>query len=165
MGCPSLSGSATSAHPGVVGRASQRIGSTGCRGAGYGQRVCFYATHVYKLHFVCVDCRVSFKHYRWPIRVHSCPRCRKPLTCAGHDFAAPRRNDVKRWSVVRAILAEGLRFDERDGCGCSREPKFRPRSRAQLRERQIASKRLEVPLAVMLARRDPQQPETRDEKV
>ncbi|WP_267889591.1 MULTISPECIES: hypothetical protein [unclassified Streptomyces] len=27
-----------------------------------------------------------------------------PMSCAGHDFAAPRRSDRKAWSVVAVVL-------------------------------------------------------------
>ncbi|MEZ0089559.1 hypothetical protein [Streptacidiphilus sp. EB129] len=125
--------------------------------------MCFYAMHPYPLHYVCVGCRLSFKHHPWPARSHVCPDCRGQLICAGHDFAAPRRADTNAWSVVAAVLAEGLRYDERPGCGCSRLPSFRPRTKAQVRARRRAAERLSLPLSVTLARRDPFTPEPRDE--
>ncbi|PYC75865.1 hypothetical protein C7C46_23380 [Streptomyces tateyamensis] len=92
-----------------------------------------------------------------------CPGCRQPLALAGYDFAAPRRRDTKAWSVVAAVLAEGLTYDHRPGCGCSRVPSYRPRTRAQLRIRRRAAKQLGLPLSVTLARRDAFTPESRDE--
>ncbi|AUY53855.1 hypothetical protein EH183_00420 [Streptomyces sp. CB01881] len=93
-----------------------------------------------------------------------CPGCREPLVFAGYDFAAPRRRDKKAWSVVATVLAEGLTYDHRPGCGCSRLPSFRPRTRAQVRVRRHAAERLGLPLSVTLARRDAFTPENRDEQ-
>ncbi|WP_405526342.1 hypothetical protein OG592_02425 [Streptomyces avidinii] len=86
------------------------------------------------------------------------------VTAAGYDFAAPRRRDTKAWSVVAAVLAEGLTYDHRPGCGCSRLPSFRPRTQAQVRVRRRAAERLGLPLSVTLARRDAFTPESRDEQ-
>ncbi|MGV9318756.1 hypothetical protein [Streptomyces sp. NPDC003660] len=115
--------------------------------------MCRYAVTPYKLHYACLSCRVSFK--RHADREHACPNCARPLVCAGRDFAPPRRRDVAGWSVVAAVLGEGLRFDGRSGCGCAKEPKYRPRTRAELRVRRIVASRDGVPLAEVLARVDP----------
>ncbi|MEV4927486.1 hypothetical protein [Streptomyces roseoverticillatus] len=80
------------------------------------------------------------------------------MVCAGRDFAAPRRHDKKAWSVVAAVLGEGLRYEGREPCGCGKEPKFRPRTRAQLRARRIAADRAGAPLAETLAWPDPYSP-------
>ncbi|WP_406863948.1 hypothetical protein ABZO31_27355 [Streptomyces sp. HUAS MG47] len=115
--------------------------------------MCVYAMTSYKLHYACVSCRVSFKrHPPEPDTRHSCPNCSAPLLCAGHDFAAPPRRDTRAWSVVAALLAEGLRYEGRTTCGCSREPKPRPRSRAELRADRTAAERAGVPLAELLGR-------------
>ncbi|WP_406405471.1 hypothetical protein [Streptomyces sp. NBC_01643] len=80
------------------------------------------------------------------------------MVCAGHDFAAPRRRDSKAWTVVAAVLNAGLRYEGREPCGCGKEPKFRPRTRTQLRARRIAAARTGTPLADMLGRADLQAP-------
>ncbi|MFB9907068.1 hypothetical protein [Allokutzneria oryzae] len=117
--------------------------------------MCFYAFAHYKLHYVCVACRVSFKkHHPAPNTEHLCPNCAAPLLCAGHDFAAPSRNDVRAWSVVATVLGEGLRYDGLTPCGCGKEPKYRPRTRAEVRTRRVAAQREGVPLSETLARRD-----------
>ncbi|GAA2086011.1 hypothetical protein GCM10009759_06360 [Kitasatospora saccharophila] len=126
--------------------------------------MCYHASNGALGHYVCVACRLSFKGSPWPIRKQVCPGCRGELVFAGHDFAAPRRRDTKAWSVVAAVLAEGLTYDHRPGCGCTRLPSFRPRTRAQVRARRRAAERLGVPLAVALARRDALTPEARDEQ-
>ncbi|MCX4461395.1 hypothetical protein OOK58_01615 [Streptomyces sp. NBC_01728] len=119
--------------------------------------MCYYAERPYKLHYVCVPCRVAFKQHPGP-GGHRCNRCAEPMLCAGHDFAAPRRQDTKAWTVVAAVLDAGLRYEGREPCGCGREPKFRPRTRAQLRARRIAAARTGTPLAEMLGREDPLTP-------
>lgn len=105
----------------------------------------------YKLHYACVSCRVSFKrHPADEGREHACPNCARPLLCAGHDFAPPPRRDARAWSVVAAVLAEGLRYEGRSPCGCTREPEPRPRTRAELRADRIAAERAGVSLAERL---------------
>jgi hypothetical protein len=112
----------------------------------------------YKLHYACVTCRVSFKQHADPERERPCPNCARPLVCAGHDFAPPPRRDVRGWSVVAAVLGEGLRYEGRLVCGCGKEPKFRPRTRCELRTRQIAASRAGLPLSETLSRVDPLTP-------
>ncbi|MFI6313663.1 hypothetical protein ACIBEK_26475 [Nocardia fusca] len=77
------------------------------------------------------------------------------MYCAGPDFAAPGRNDRATWSVVAAVLSAGVRYDGYDSCGCGRDRKFRPRTRAELRARRKYAARHELPLADALSRRDP----------
>jgi hypothetical protein len=81
------------------------------------------------------------------------------MVCAGRDFAASRRRDRRAWSVVGVVLAAGLRYEGFEACGCGREPKFRPRTRAQVRARRIAAARAGVPLAETLGRVEPTEPD------
>ncbi|MFG2589927.1 hypothetical protein OG379_32795 [Streptomyces sp. NBC_01166] len=117
--------------------------------------MCFYGMTYYKVHYACVPCRVSFKQHAYQGREHRCPNCARPLTCAGHDFAPPPRRDVRGWSVVAAVLGEGLRYEGRSACGCDREPRYRPRTRAELRARRAVAARDALPLAEALSRPDP----------
>ncbi|MFI0895546.1 hypothetical protein [Streptomyces sp. NPDC020983] len=117
--------------------------------------MCFYAVAHYKTHFVCVRCRVSFKRHWSGEREQHCPNCGRPMACAGHDFAAPRRRDVRGWSVVEVVLRAGLRYEGLSGCGCSKEPEYRPRTRAQVRARRAVAAREGAPLAEVLARPEP----------
>ncbi|CAL9325313.1 hypothetical protein [Streptomyces sp. SudanB182_2057] len=119
--------------------------------------MCTYAFVHYKLHYACVSCRIGFKRHPRD-GGHTCPRCAAPLLCAGHDFATPRRNDRKAWSVVAAVLGAGLRYEGFEPCGCGRDPKFRPRTRAQVRARRLVAARTGVPLAELLGRADPLAP-------
>ncbi|WP_282204658.1 hypothetical protein [Kitasatospora fiedleri] len=118
--------------------------------------MCTYASGPDKLHYACVRCRISFKRHH-AAAGHACPECARPLRCAGHDFAAPRRRDRRAWSVVAVVLAAGLRYEGFEPCGCRREPKFRPRTRAQVRARRIVAARTGAPLADLLGRADPLQ--------
>ncbi len=108
----------------------------------------------YRVHYVCVPCRSSAKQ-PWDGVAHPCPRCRERMVPAGHDFAAPRRRDTSGWKAVAAVLGEGLRYEGFQTCGCGREPKFRPRTSAQVRLRRRLATRRAVPMATMLAARDP----------
>jgi hypothetical protein len=77
------------------------------------------------------------------------------MLLAGHDFAAPRRHDKSGWAAVAAVLAAGLRYDGFETCGCSRDPEFRPRTAAQVRQRLRLADRTGVGIAAALAARDP----------
>lgn len=112
----------------------------------------------YKLHYACVACRVSFKQHADERRSHLCPNCALPLVCAGHDFAPPPRRDVRAWSVVAAVLGEGLRYEGLSPCGCGKEPRYRPRTRADLRARRTVAARDGLPLSEALSRPDPSTP-------
>lgn len=116
--------------------------------------MCRYAELPYKVHYVCVPCRKSHK-YRWDGAKRWCPVCRRPMVFAGHDFAAPRRRDDSRWAAVAAVLAAGLRYEGFQTCGCGREPKFRPRTNADVRARLRVAERMGVPENEALAARDP----------
>jgi DNA-directed RNA polymerase subunit RPC12/RpoP len=120
--------------------------------------VCLNAVTDHKLHYACVTCRVSFKRHPTAGRRHPCPNCGSPLACAGHDFAPPPRRDVRGWSVVAAVLGEGLRYEGRTACGCGKEPRYRPRTRAELRARRAVAAREGLPLSETLSRPDPQAP-------
>ena len=73
----------------------------------------------------------------------------------GHDFAARRRRDDSGWTAVASVLTAGLRYEGFETCGCSREPKFRPCTSAQVRQRSQLAARNRVPIAEALAARDP----------
>jgi hypothetical protein len=77
------------------------------------------------------------------------------MVFAGHDFAAPRRRDDSGWAVVAAVLAAGLRYEGFETCGCGRKPKFRPRTKADVRARRRVAERMGVPESEALAARDP----------
>ncbi|MFJ3660746.1 hypothetical protein ACIPPM_09770 [Streptomyces sp. NPDC090119] len=124
--------------------------------------MCFYAMAQYKPHYACVSCRISFKQAAYAAdRARRCPNCAGPLVCAGYDFAPPPRRDVRAWSVVAAVLGEGLRYEGRDACGCGKEPKYRPRTRAELRARRVVAAREGLPLAETLSRPEPSTPDRR----
>ncbi|MBR7836435.1 hypothetical protein KDL01_24370 [Actinospica durhamensis] len=116
--------------------------------------MCRYADVTYKVHYVCVPCRRSSKH-AWNAAEHRCPTCAVPMACAGHDFAAPRRQDPDGWAAVAAVLAAGLRYDGFVLCGCNFDPKFRPRTRAEVRARLRIAERSGLSAAEALGRRDP----------
>jgi hypothetical protein len=114
--------------------------------------MCRYAFTPGKLHFACVRCRITFKRHPPPADAapHTCPRCSRATQCAGRDFAAPRRADVKAWAVVAELLEAGLRFEGFEPCGCGREPKARPRTRRELVGFRVEAARLGVPLRELL---------------
>lgn len=86
--------------------------------------------------YVCLSCRVSFKHSEQ--REYPCPRCRRPLLLAGDAFEAPPRRDRGAWRVVGVLLHAGL--DWRQAC-CGCGPGYRPRSLREVRERLAYARR------------------------
>lgn len=123
-------------------------------GRWYRAVMCRYATTVYKVHYVCLPCCRSHKH-SWDSAEHLCTSCRRPMVFAGHDFATPRRRDDSGWAAVEAVLIAGLRYEGFSTCGCSREPGFRPRTKAQVRARLRVARRNGVAQVEALAARDP----------
>ena len=111
--------------------------------------MCRYA-ELNKVHYVCLACRRSCKYWWGQIQPGT-----QPMINAGHDFAPPRRRDKAGWAVVAAVLGAGLRYEGFVYCGCSREPKFRPRTKAQVRARRRLAARTGADEAAMLAARDP----------
>ena len=77
------------------------------------------------------------------------------MVFAGHDFAAPRRQDTSGWGAVAAVLTAGLRYEGFETCGCRREPKFRPRTTARVRQLRRLAARNGITEAAGLAARDP----------
>ena len=85
--------------------------------------MCRYSDHNYRTHYICLDCRKTFKHRRpWPQRDMPCPQCGQPMRDAGRDFRAPRLQDRRSWRVVATLLRSGVHFDS---CGCY-GPGYRP---------------------------------------
>lgn len=115
--------------------------------------VCRYAMVVYKVHYVCVPCRQSHK-LPWDGAEHLCTRCRTPMVYAGHDFAAPRKADDRRWAAVTAVLEAGMRYEGFATCGCSKNPAYRPNTSAQVRARRRVGARKGLTDAEALTLRD-----------
>lgn len=61
---------------------------------------------------------------------------------------------------MAAVLGEGLRYEGLSVCGCGKEPKYRPRTRAELRVRRTVAARDGLPLSEALSRPDPLTPLT-----
>lgn len=116
--------------------------------------MCWYAQIRPRTHYVCTGCRRSVKSW-WARTGVVCTECRGVMVNAGPDFAAPRRRDDGRWRAVEAVLAAGLRYDGRDGCGCGADPKPRPRTSAQVRRLRRAADRAGRTRAEALALPDP----------
>ncbi|GGL45351.1 hypothetical protein GCM10011588_70090 [Nocardia jinanensis] len=86
---------------------------------------------------------------------YGCPRCGNEIHCAGPNFAALTRSDKPEWPDAAAILTAGPRFHGYEPCGCGREPKYPPRTRAELRARSIHAARHASPPAAAQTRRNP----------
>uniref|UniRef100_A0AAU2JQ43 Deoxyxylulose-5-phosphate synthase n=1 Tax=Streptomyces sp. NBC_00049 TaxID=2903617 RepID=A0AAU2JQ43_9ACTN len=92
--------------------------------------------------YVCLSCRVSFKHTGH--RAYRCPRCRRELFLAGDAFEAPPRRDRDAWRVLTVLLNAGVDFRQAC-CGCG--PGYRPRTLREVRERLTTAGRTGEPVA------------------
>jgi NAD-dependent SIR2 family protein deacetylase len=97
--------------------------------------VCRYGEYgPYKVPFACFDCQKVFKQTNLlelpknqqpqpgESRICKCPQCGKPMSNMGHDFKAPKQNDLKQWEKVRLLYEHGFAYHS---CGCG-GPGFRP---------------------------------------
>lgn len=89
----------------------------------------------YKLHYACFGCRKVFKRRLWlDIKKGNaqdearCPQCRKLMANMGLDFAAPPKNDVKKWEHLKNLYQVGITFHS---CGCT-GPGYIPRDKEQM---------------------------------
>ncbi|MFN6962733.1 MAG: hypothetical protein ACK4S4_03085 [Pyrinomonadaceae bacterium] len=78
----------------------------------------FLANTRASVHFVCFDCRVSFRQpgsSHWdptvPTRAFPCPECRSPMQPMGRHFKAPPRRDKRQWLKVELLYQHGERFE------------------------------------------------------
>jgi len=88
----------------------------------------------YKEPFACFTCRKAFKQVnRWELpkelqpkkgenRLCKCPQCGRPMADMGHDFKAPKQNNIKQWEKVKILFEHGFTYHS---CGCC-GPGFRP---------------------------------------
>ena len=64
-------------------------------------------------HWVCFDCRKSFAKDE-SATPRKCPECARPMTDMGAFFEPPRKQNVKRWEVMKALAERGFRFNTKD---------------------------------------------------
>lgn len=93
--------------------------------------MCRYASHQYKDHMACFDCRKTFKKWLMnPKKEDSwqkvrrlernerdvpCPQCAEPMANTGLDFRAPKKTDTEAWAALAFLYDRGFAFH---GCGC-----------------------------------------------
>ncbi|RFU82273.1 deoxyxylulose-5-phosphate synthase [Streptomyces triticagri] len=105
---------------------------------------------VARTHYVCLDCRVSYKQGHDPRRARVCPRCTRPLIHAGSAFEAPPRRDVAAWRTLAVLLHAGVAFHK----SCCDGPGYRPRNLREVRQRLRWARRNDAPVADALTRCD-----------
>ncbi|ULL18893.1 hypothetical protein DVH26_33330 [Paenibacillus sp. H1-7] len=93
--------------------------------------MCRYAIYgPYKDIYACFHCRKVFKQTsNYDLeegernnRQYKCPQCSETMKDMGHDFQAPRQNDLKQWSKVELLYRNGFTYHS---CGCG-GPGYRP---------------------------------------
>lgn len=87
-----------------------------------------YAFKNYKTHYACLPCRYTLKAERKCGSKYGprCPHCRERTIALGHDFHAPRRQNVTQWRKVALLVHAGYVFDSYGG----EAPGYRPRTLA-----------------------------------
>lgn len=61
---------------------------------------------------VCVECRKAYNNYV-DLNTHKkviCPDCGESMYFLSHLFKPPRRNDTKRWKVVKFLVENGFDY-------------------------------------------------------
>ena len=88
-----------------------------------------FITRRYTRPFACFRCRKVFKkppvdgnaevlrHHGRRDEAQICPECRGPMAYMGHDFKAPRRNDLEQWEKVKRLVEAGIVFEPCTCCG------------------------------------------------
>lgn len=93
--------------------------------------MCRYAMYgPYKDIYACFQCRKVFRQtsnyelgkHDVQNRTYTCPQCGRTMNDMGHDFKAPKQNDVKQWMKVEILFNNGFTFHS---CGCG-GPGYRP---------------------------------------
>jgi hypothetical protein len=63
-------------------------------------------------HWACFDCRKSFA--KEPVAkdapARKCPQCARPMTDMGAYFEPPRKQNKKRWEVMKILADYGYKF-------------------------------------------------------
>ena len=86
--------------------------------------MCRYAQTNYKPHLACFNCRKTFKRrLLYDINKESdtlneakCPQCGALMADMGLDFASPKKDDIKKWELLKKMFTVGITFHS---CGCS----------------------------------------------
>jgi len=95
------------------------------------EEMCRYAMYgPYKDIYACFQCRKVFKqasdrelsNHDVQKRTYKCPQCGGTMNDMGHDFKAPKLNDVKQWRKVELLYNNGFTYHS---CGCG-GPGYRP---------------------------------------
>lgn len=89
--------------------------------------MCRYAMSTYKEHYVCFECRKTFK--RRLLRdvnrekvinkeeelPSKCPECGQLMANMGKDLESPKKKDLTTWSHLKSLYQAGITFHS---CGC-----------------------------------------------
>ncbi|OPH56910.1 hypothetical protein BC351_26195 [Paenibacillus ferrarius] len=100
--------------------------------------MCRYAMYgPYKDIYACFKCRKVFKQtsareldiIKIQNRHYKCPQCSESMKDMGHDFKAPKQNDLKQWMKVELLYNNGFTYHS---CGCGSG--YRPAKLSEIEE-------------------------------
>jgi len=100
--------------------------------------MCRYAMVIYKPHYACFKCRKTFKRkLMWDINRDDkrmveakCPQCGELMANVGLDFESPKKDDIKKWNLIKNLFSVGITFHS---CGCG-GPGYIPNTKEKLKE-------------------------------
>lgn len=102
--------------------------------------MCRYAWNNYKPHFVCFNCRKTYKRRLFEDIYENgdkaeekqarCPQCGGYMADIGTEFKAPKKGDLKAWKQIEKLYQVDFTFHS---CGCS-GPGYVPKNEAELKE-------------------------------
>lgn len=61
---------------------------------------------------VCTNCKKAFNqgnNFEQPISL-VCPQCRQPMFFANQKFKPPKKEDNKKWEIIKALFEGGYDF-------------------------------------------------------
>jgi hypothetical protein len=61
---------------------------------------------------VCLDCKVTFNRDfdSGSELTYPCPECGEPMTLLPHRFRPPKKNDDKKWEIVKLLVDNGFYY-------------------------------------------------------
>ena len=92
---------------------------------------------------LCIECRKTFNMGTdtQSIRHADCPDCKNPMILMTHRFRPPRKQDDRKWKVVRFLIDNGFyyqhvysRINNSDGIKSYENPVLYPESMVSARE-------------------------------
>ena len=62
--------------------------------------------------FVCLNCRITFSYGMDYDNIipRTCPQCKNEMINVDYKFKSPKKNDIKKWEIIKYLLENGFYF-------------------------------------------------------